>query len=79
MRSVADVTVAELVPYIDWTPFFRSWELAGTYPAILEDETVGEAARSLFKDARAMLDTIIAETSFSPRGRARLLAGLERG
>ena len=67
VRTVADVTVADLVPYIDWTPFFRSWELAGTYPAILEDETVGEAARALFKDARAMLDTIIAETSFSAR------------
>ena len=67
VRTVADVTVADLVPYIDWTPFFRSWELAGTYPAILEDETVGEAARALFEDARAMLDTIVAETSFSPR------------
>ncbi len=67
VRTVADVTVADLVPYIDWTPFFRSWELAGTYPAILEDETVGEAARALFKDACAMLDTIIAETSFSAR------------
>ena len=67
VRTVADVTVADLVPYIDWTPFFRSWELAGTYPAILEDETVGEAARALFKDARAMLDTIIAEGAFEPR------------
>ena len=67
VRTIADVGVADLVPYIDWTPFFRSWELAGTYPAILDDETVGEAARSLFDDARAMLDSIIAETSFSPR------------
>ena len=68
VRTVADVTVADLVPYIDWTPFFRSWELAGTYPAILEDETVGEAARSLFDDARAMLERIVAEGAFSPRG-----------
>jgi len=46
---------------IDWTPFFRAWELAGNYPAILEDKIVGESARSLFADAQAMLDKIIAE------------------
>ena len=56
-RTVDDVGVADLIPYIDWTPFFHSWELAGTYPAILDDETVGEAARSLFDDARAMLES----------------------
>ena len=67
VRTVADVGVADLIPYIDWTPFFRSWELAGTYPAILDDETVGRAARSLFDDARAMLDRIVAEGSFEPR------------
>ena len=67
-RTVADVTVADLIPYIDWTPFFRSWELAGTYPAILDDETVGEAARSLFDDARATLDRIVAEDAFAPLG-----------
>ena len=66
-RTIADVGVADLVPYIDWTPFFRSWELAGTYPAILEDKTVGPAARSLFDDARAMLESIVAEGSFVPR------------
>ena len=46
---------------IDWTPFFRAWELAGNYPAILDDAVVGESARSLFADAQAMLDKIIAE------------------
>ena len=46
---------------IDWTPFFRAWELAGNYPAILDDAVVGESARSLFDDAQAMLDQIIAE------------------
>jgi len=46
---------------IDWTPFFRAWELAGNYPAILEDKIVGESARSLFADAQAMLDKIISE------------------
>ncbi|MEO6215851.1 MAG: methionine synthase [Sphingomonas sp.] len=51
----------ELREIIDWTPFFRAWELAGNYPAILEDKIVGESARSLFADAEAMLDKIIAE------------------
>jgi len=51
----------ELREIIDWTPFFRAWELAGNYPAILEDKVVGESARSLFADAQAMLDKIIAE------------------
>jgi 5-methyltetrahydrofolate--homocysteine methyltransferase len=53
---------------IDWTPFFRAWELAGNYPAILEDEVVGESARALFKDAEAMLDRMIAEHWVTPRG-----------
>ncbi|MEA3039168.1 MAG: 5-methyltetrahydrofolate--homocysteine methyltransferase [Sphingomonadales bacterium] len=53
---------------IDWTPFFRAWELAGNYPAILEDPIVGESATSLFNDANAMLDRIIAEHWLTPRG-----------
>jgi 5-methyltetrahydrofolate--homocysteine methyltransferase len=53
---------------IDWTPFFRAWELAGNYPAILEDEVVGESARALFKDAEAMLDRIVSEHWITPRG-----------
>ena len=48
-----------LVPYIDWTPFFMTWELAGKYPRILSDEVVGEQARHLHKDALAMLDEIV--------------------
>ena len=56
-----DWPLEDLRDYIDWTPFFRAWELAGTYPAILEDEVVGESATSLFADAQAMLDRIIAE------------------
>lgn len=47
--------------YIDWTPFFATWELAGRFPSILEDEVVGEAARSLYEDAQTMLDRIVAE------------------
>ena len=60
-RVFEDYPLAELRQRIDWTPFFRTWELAGAYPRILEDETVGEAARTLLADAQAMLDRIIAE------------------
>ncbi|SFF73644.1 methionine synthase (B12-dependent) [Novosphingobium sp. CF614] len=57
----ADWDLADLVEIFDWTPFFRAWELAGTYPGILQDEVVGESARSLFVDAKAMLDRIVSE------------------
>ena len=53
--------LGELVPYIDWTPFFRTWELAGTFPAVLSDPFVGEVARSLHRDAQAMLEQMVAE------------------
>ncbi|MGC4410648.1 methionine synthase [Rhizobium rosettiformans] len=59
--------LAELARYIDWTPFFQTWELKGRYPAILEDEKQGEAARQLFADAQAMLKKIIEENWFRPR------------
>jgi 5-methyltetrahydrofolate--homocysteine methyltransferase len=59
--------LAELATYIDWTPFFQTWELKGRYPKILEDEKQGEAARQLFADAQAMLKKIIAEKWFAPR------------
>ena len=62
-----DWPLRELRDSIDWTPFFRAWELAGTYPAILDDDVVGESARSLFNDAQAMLDRIIAEHWLTPR------------
>ncbi|SKB92477.1 methionine synthase [Sphingopyxis flava] len=64
--------LAELAEWFDWTPFFRAWELAGVYPAILDDEIVGESARNLFADARAMLATIIAEGWLHARGVAGL-------
>src|SRR5256885_16014157 len=57
----------ELREIIDWTPFFRAWELAGNYPAILEDPVVGESARSLFADAQQMLDQLIAERWITPK------------
>lgn len=62
-----DYDLAELARYIDWTPFFQTWELKGRFPAILEDEKQGEAARQLFADAQAMLAKIIAENWFRPR------------
>ena len=58
----------DLKASIDWTPFFRAWELAGTYPAILDDPVVGESARNLFEDAQEMLDRIIAERWLTPKG-----------
>jgi 5-methyltetrahydrofolate--homocysteine methyltransferase len=61
VRTFVDYPLADLVERIDWTPFFQTWELAGYFPAILEDEVVGESATSLYKDARAMLDRLVAE------------------
>ncbi len=51
-----DYPIGELVEFIDWTPFFQTWELAGRYPEILQDSIVGETATSLYADAREMLD-----------------------
>lgn len=67
-----DWDLADLRDYIDWTPFFRAWELAGNFPAILTDAVVGESATSLFEDAQAMLDRIIAEKWLTARGVAAL-------
>ena len=63
-----DWSLADLREYIDWTPFFRAWELHGNYPKILDDEVVGETARTLFADANAMLDRIIDEKWLTARG-----------
>jgi 5-methyltetrahydrofolate--homocysteine methyltransferase len=63
-----DWDLADLREVIDWTPFFRAWELAGVYPAILGDEIVGETARALKADADAMLDQIIAEKWLTAKG-----------
>ena len=60
-RVFDDYPLAEIRERIDWTPFFRSWEIAGVFPRVLEDETVGEAARNLFRDAQAMLERIVGE------------------
>ncbi|WDF72913.1 methionine synthase [Novosphingobium sp. KACC 22771] len=68
LHSYDDWSLTDLAEYIDWTPFFRAWELAGTYPAILDDEVVGESARSLYADAQKMLKRIIEEKWLTARG-----------
>ncbi|HVL00636.1 MAG TPA: vitamin B12 dependent-methionine synthase activation domain-containing protein, partial [Dongiaceae bacterium] len=67
-KTLLDYPLQELVDRIDWTPFFISWELAGKYPNILEDEVVGETARNLFNDAQAMLKKIVAEKWLQANG-----------
>ncbi len=61
VKVFEDLNLAEIVPYIDWTPFFQTWELHGKYPAILTDEVVGEEATKLFADAKEMLEKIVSE------------------
>jgi 5-methyltetrahydrofolate--homocysteine methyltransferase len=63
-----EVDLDVLVPYIDWTPFFRTWELHGKYPAILTDEVVGEQATSVFADAQEMLAVILKEKKLTAKG-----------
>jgi 5-methyltetrahydrofolate--homocysteine methyltransferase len=66
-RALPDIPIAELIAYIDWTPFFATWELAGKYPAILDDAKFGEAARALYGDAQDMLRRMLAENWFTAR------------
>ncbi len=61
LKVLEDYPLAEIAKYIDWTPFFQTWELAGRYPKILDDEVVGVEAKKLFVDAKAMLESIISE------------------
>ena len=63
-----DFPLSELVEYIDWSPFFHAWELRGRFPAILEDEVVGQHATELYNDARKMLDQIVAEKWITAKG-----------
>jgi 5-methyltetrahydrofolate--homocysteine methyltransferase len=71
-QTLSEIPIAELIDYIDWSPFFATWELKGKYPAILDDEKVGTAAKSLFADAQDMLTRLTAERWF----RARATFGL---
>ena len=78
VRAFDALDVGEIAPYIDWTPFFHVWGLRGRYPAILEDDVLGDAARPLFDDAQRMLDRIVAEQWFAAEGGGRVLAGPPR-
>ena len=72
IHTFADWDLADLRACFDWTPFFRAWELAGNFPAILTDEVVGESASALYADAQAMLDRIVSEKWLTARGVAGL-------
>ena len=67
IRVFNDYPLTDLLDYIDWTPFFIAWELAGRFPRILDDETVGEEARKLYRDAREMLETAVREKWLTAR------------
>jgi 5-methyltetrahydrofolate--homocysteine methyltransferase len=66
--SSVSLKLEDLVPYIDWSPFFHTWELRGRYPAILEDPVAGPEAKKLFDDARGLLDEIVENGLLQPRG-----------
>ncbi|NHK29369.1 methionine synthase [Parvularcula flava] len=68
VKAFCDYDLKELAEYIDWSPFFASWDLHGRYPAILEDDKVGEAARDLFEEAKKMLEKVIEEKWFTAHG-----------
>ena len=68
LQVFEDYDLADLAAHIDWTPFFASWELVGRFPQILDDDVVGEAARSLYADAQAMLAKIVEEKWFTAKG-----------
>ena len=65
-----EVTLEDLVPFIDWSPFFHTWELRGRFPKIFDDPEVGAEAKKVYQDAQALLEKIVAEKLFTPRGTA---------
>lgn len=67
VRTFEDIDLGTLSQYIDWTPYFSAWDLAGRYPAILEDKIVGEAATSLWRDTQVMMQQLIGEGWFKPK------------
>ena len=66
-RTFTDFDLAHLARYIDWTPYFSSWDLAGRYPQILEDEIIGEAASDLWRDTQTMMQRLVGEAWFKPK------------
>lgn len=78
-KDFLNYSLSELRKYIDWTPFFQTWMLAGRYPGILTDEVVGEEAKKLFEDANRMLDEIIAEKSLQANGVVAFFPAVNEG
>ncbi|MBV1921601.1 MAG: cobalamin-dependent protein, partial [Pseudomonadales bacterium] len=68
VKQISNVNIADLLDYVDWTPFFISWNLVGKFPAIFNDEKVGEAATNLYNEAKAMIKKIIAENWLTTDG-----------
>ena len=68
IQVLEQLSLKELIPYIDWAPFFRSWDLHGKFPQILTDAVVGDQAKSLYEDAQAMLKEIVAKKTLKPKG-----------
>ena len=68
VRTIADQPLVELIPYIDWSPFFHTWELRGRYPTIFDEPTVGPRAKELYEDARRLLDEIVHKKQLKARG-----------
>jgi len=78
-KTFENVSLQEIIPYLDWTPFFQTWELAGKYPKILSDDVVGEQATPLFEDAKKMLATIIQEKWLTANGVIGIWEAEKRG
>ncbi|MBX3331401.1 MAG: methionine synthase [Nitrospira sp.] len=68
VQTISDQSLVELMPYIDWSPFFHTWELRGRYPTIFEDATVGPKAKELYDDARRLLDEIVQNRQLKAKG-----------
>jgi 5-methyltetrahydrofolate--homocysteine methyltransferase len=68
VRAVSNLPLSELVPYIDWSPFFRAWELHGRYPEIFDDAIVGDSARKLYEEAQALLAQLVSDKSIRANG-----------
>jgi 5-methyltetrahydrofolate--homocysteine methyltransferase len=79
LTVLRDYPLAELVPYIDWSPFFQAWELSGAYPKILQDPVVGDAARKLFAEAQEMLERVVRERWIAAHGVAGLFPAARIG
>jgi len=77
--ELRDFQLPDLARYIDWTPYFASWNISGRYPKILEDDVVGKAACELWQDTQEMLQEIIRHTWFKPKAVIGFRGGIERG